>query len=524
MLTILASGALLIAATTPNPPVFASGSTGPAAPFPDVIETSKPGIAWTRGDLAGRSVAIGNGGTFAWLTEDSPELGISVVSTVAHGPTPEPIYTTEARGARALHIAAARHAPFATVTERRLASGTFRLRLHSAFHESGPSLDLPLAADEPVRGALSDDGVYVAVGYQGATGAIVDVLATSAGVALAPLLSFSFPAGATYLDHALSGDGSTLVVATDVGMRAFDTATGTQLLQFGSAALAADAVAVDADGSTIAVAGTVLHVWREQGGSYTSILSLPGGPVGEPFPACALSRDGDTLVVGTRTLSPPAVGVRLFDLSAPQPTELWNVDLTSTSTDDVVAVELSDSGETVSATLRGAPTGSGRALLFHRDDGEPILDQPLDGESLGASLGACGEFLAVGFLDPSTGTGGAASIRKGGQVFWAEGTASVGAFVDLHIDGEPGDGVLLVTATGLAATPQIVLGFSGALQIDTLLLYQIPLFLTTLTGPPHVEPLEMPGFPALAGLTLYAQTVRLGSDTIDNLVRLPLTK
>ena len=470
------------------------------------------------------SVAVGYGGTLAWLGQGAAGQRLSLLSTTERNP-PVPIYERPLEENSATGVAAARRAPVCVVGDVPISGGTAKVRYFTAFSP------VPVQTHGQTRViglSITDDGSLFAAGDVHPTG-LGAVRVYELGQAQ-PRITLVVTSGAISNGVAISGDGSTLLATTLAATQVFDAATGVELF---SAPLANFyyGFAIDFAGDTWMRTGPDVGIWTRAGGTYQRTLTFSDPSGSFLYGACAISRSGTTAVAGAfDRLQPARMAVYCFDLRPPGPRLLWTFDYSGAETYQNVpsALSLSDDGRWIALGSWGAQLMSQpEVLVFDRDAGNvPIASLDTPGSVLDVDISGDGQFVVAGAANShanfGTIPGGAAfCLDRGGQSFCLFGTPSVGRSVTLTVDGHPGEQAYLAASPSLGPGLSIP-GFSGSYGLGP-----SPFPVLSLGAVPAAGILSVPvsGFgPSLLGLTVYAQTVRVGAaSSFDNTLAIPIT-
>ncbi|MCI0589856.1 MAG: hypothetical protein L0323_23830 [Planctomycetes bacterium] len=515
------------------------------APDPGILalvanpNPSPMGLRWTYANPPGlpwitESVSAGDEGAFAWLGQNLNAERLSLVSTTDDaGSPPLPIGEDLLPGVDFLRVRAADDGPACAVAVLQPpASGLpHELRYYTAF-AAAPLFTASGIFPNGFEIAISDDGRWVAAGYavggSAAQAAVFDAASPTPGVPT--ILLDATSSGFRHVE--ISGDGSTVVLATHVADHLFDRASGAQVF-VDTTTVSHDAHTINFDGGTFARGGFDLRAWIRNGAVYVPVLFYDDPALQFPvYTAADVSADGSTFVAGGYdAFNNSLFRVYCFDLAPGGATLLWTyVNNGSGSLQDVPsAVSLSDDGQWIAVGSWGAEFGGHpEALLFDRTAGNvPVGSLDTPGSVFDLDLSGDGQFLVVGTKSVhanTLGNGGEAySFDRGGQGHRLAGTASVGRTITLQTGGVPGDAVLLLLGAALGA-PIPIPGFAGTLDLDPGQLFSVLFAGVVPPGGVHSLPVAIPGDPTLVGGVVYSQTARFGpASAFDNHLKVSVT-
>ncbi|HET6202989.1 MAG TPA: hypothetical protein VFI25_09340 [Planctomycetota bacterium] len=547
LLLLVASGPssqsrLTRAETTPGG-VFYRERTAPAAASFALVANPNPspmGLRWTYANppalpWIAESVSVGDTGAFAWFARNLNAEGLSFVSTTDDaGSPPLPIYEDPLLGADFVTARAAADGPACAVAVIEPAGSGIphALRYYSGFAAS-PLFAASGIFPNPFEIAISDDGRYVAAGYtvggNAAQAAVFDAASPTPAVPVVLLNASS----AAFRQLDISGDGGTVLLASDIADHVFDRASGAQVFADFST-VSHDAHSIDFDGGVFARGGFDLRAWIRTGATYVPVLTFNDPSLGFPvYTACDVSADGSTFVAAAYdALNNSLFRVYCFQVALAGSTLLWTyANNGSGGLQDVPsAVSVSDDGRWIGVGSWGAQFNPHpEALLFDRIAGNvPVGSVDTPGSVFDLDLSPDGQFLVLGTKAVHAnvlGNGGEAySFDRGGQGHRVVGTPSVGRTITLRAGGAPGDVVLLLLGAALAA-PIPIPGLAGTLDLDLAQLFLPPL-LVGVVPPAGIQslPVAIPNDPALVAAVVYSQTVRIGgASAFDNHLKLPVT-
>jgi hypothetical protein len=496
---------------------------------------STPGLRWVHPDPAAvvMTVSAGNRGTFAWLgeTQNSQRVLLAATTDDAGG---VPIYEDLATGSDIVATAAADKSPLCLIGVRNITSGASTVRLYSGFSAT-PISSVPVnTPNGPWNIAISDDGARAVVGYVSAGGTpSVDVYSTAAGLTL--INSYAVPGANGFRTIDLSGDGNVIQFGTDNGDILLKAAAGATIFSDASG-VSVDAHAIDRTGDTFVRGGFDIGAWKKSGATYQRVVNFADPSLGFfVSTACDVSGDGSTFVAAAYdATNANRLRVYAYALTPSGSQLLWTYanDGTGNLQDTPAAVSISDDGRWIAVASWGAQfNGHPEVLLFDRDAGNvPVASIDTPGSAFDCDISGDGQFVVVGTKAVHAndfGSGGEGySLDRGDQGLRLFGTPSIGRTISLLEGGLPGEGVLLVVATGLLATPLSSPSFLGTFDLAPAELVFPPLFVGTVPGSGLlVLPATIPNVPAAVGATVYAQTIRTGAPkpSIDNYLALPIT-
>jgi hypothetical protein len=522
--------------------VFVREATGRGSLGPIYVGNPNPspmGLRWTYANPPGvpwitQSVSVGMSGAFAWLGQNLNGERLSFVSTTDDaGPPPLPVYEIPLLGADFVEVKAADDGPACALAVVQPSTGVSpnELRLLEGFSTT-PVFTVSGLPNFEV--AVSDDGRFVAAAYSPSMGvARVDVFDANAPSPTVPVAMLTSTVQ-SFREHDISGDGSTVLLATHMSNHVFDVATGNEIFT-DSTTVSHDAHSIDFDGDTWARGGfNPVRAWIHNGATYQAVLNFSDPTLGFPvYTACDVSADGSTLVAAAYDANNNSLfRVYCFDLDLAGSTTLWTyVNNGSGGLQDTPqAVSLSDDGRWIAVGSWGAEfSGHPEALLFDRNAGPvPIGSVDTPGSVFDVDLSGDGQFLVVGTKAVHAnvfGNGGEGySFDRGGQGHRLVGTASVGRSIALETGGTPGDSVILAVATALG-TPTTIPPIGGSLLLDLASLVFPPQLVGTVpAGGVLSTPLAIPNVPSSVGLVFYTQTLRVGTGVeFDNALVVPIT-
>lgn len=505
-----------------------------ARPEGKILATSVSQLRWTYPNPAGspwitESVSVGNAGAFAWLGQNLNGQQLSfVASTDDAGSPPSPIFEPTFPGAN-LAVRAADKGAAAVVSEI-IGATTFNLHYYTGF-ASAPVHTIAQADYFEV--AIADDGGRFSSGYtNGSGGSQVDVYDAASATPTVPIQTLS-AASSSFRHHDLSGDGSTVLLASGTTNHLFDVATGVEIFTDAST-VSHDAHAINFDGSAWGRGGFDIRAWVHDGTTYNQVLSFTDGTLGFGVStACDISGDGSTFAAASYDANDSdRFRVYVWSLTPTGSTMLWTYssDDTSGLQDVPRAVSISDDGRWIAVGSQGSgSSGHPEALLFDRDAGNvPVAFVDTPGSVFDLDLSGDGQFLVIGTKAVHAGTfgngGEGYSFDRGDQGHALFGTASIGRTIQLRTFGPSGDVAVHALSAALLAVPFAVPGFGGALELDPSALIGTPATVGTIGGGGDVtQTIPVPLDPGLVGLTVFSQSVRVGTNAFDNHVRLPIT-
>jgi hypothetical protein len=508
----------------------ARSAANPAGGF---LALSAAGLRWTYPNPAGlpwisESASVGNFGTFAWLGQNLNAQRLSFVSSTDDaGSPPIPIYEPLFPGAT-LAVRAADKSATTVVGE--IAGTTYNLHYFSGFASTPVHT---IAQPSGFEIAIADGGARFSSGYTNASGASqVDVYDATSGTPTVPIQSLTATSFA-FRHHDISGDGSTVLLASGTTNHVFDVASGVEIFTDPST-VSHDAHAINFDGSAWGRGGFDIRAWVHDGVTYNQVLSFVDGSLGFGVStACDISGDGSTFAAASYDANDAnKFRVYVWSLSATGSTLLWTYSHTgSGSFQDVpAAVSVSDDGRWIAVGSWGTQSaGHPEAMLFDRDAGSvPVAVVDTPGSVRDLDLSGDGRFLVFGTKAVHAGTfgngGEGYSFDRGGQGHSLSGTSSVGRTIQLRTYGPSGDFVAHALASALLAAPFPLPGFAGALELDPGALLGSPFAVGTIgPGGDVAQTIPVPTDVTLIGLTVFSQSVRVGSNAFDNHLRLPLT-
>ncbi len=528
--------------TTPEGVFTRTETRGAPAVTPLANPNPSPaGLRWTYPNIPGtpwisESVSVGARGTFAWLGQNLNGRRLSLLGTTDDQPTPAPIYEDPISGTPTIRVAAADNGSGCAVALN-LGAGTGELRYYVA------SSPLPVwtttIATNPNGSAflprISANGRVVAVGFNDAAGvATVQVFDALSPLPTTPIATRTVSSsGLRNFD--ISGDGLTLLIASNVRDHVVDVTTGVEA--FSTSTVSVDAHSIDGDGDTFGRGGFDVGAWRRINGTWTQVLpTFRDNTLGfGVYTACDISADGSTFVVAGTDANNQYLPFRVYcwSIANTGATLLWTFSSLGTGSfqDTPQAVSVSDDGRWIAVASWGdAGNTHPEVMLFDRNAGNvPVDSIDTPGSAFDADLSGDGQFTIAGTKSVHAntfGNGGAGySFDRGGQGLVLRGTASLTRTITLEARGNQGDAVALLIGTSLGA-PITVPGFAGSLVVSLATPYIGPV---TIGGVPPSGALSLPivvaNDPTLLGASLFAQTIRVGTAgaEIDNHVAIRFT-
>jgi hypothetical protein len=381
--------------------------------------------------------------------------------------------------------------------------------------------------------AISDDGRYVAAGFTPAANTSqVDVYDANSATPTTPIRSVTATShGFRHLD--LSGDGSTVLLASNTRDHIYDVATGAEL--FNTTTVSHDAHAINRDGSAFGRAGfNPIRAWVRVGTTYQQVLDYNDTSLGFAVHTAAdISADGSTFAcAGYDATQGNNARLRVFcwRLSPTGSTLLWNFvsDGTGQFQATPQAVSISDDGKYIAVGTWGtANNDHDEAMIFDRDaGGMPIATVNTPGSVFDLDLSGDGQFLVIGTKAVHAnqfGNGGEGySWDRGGQDHWLVGTPSLGRGIELRTGGAVGEQVFLGFASALGM-PISVPGVTGTFDLD---LGTFTGFLAVGPVPGsgvHVLPLTVPNVTFFVGQRIHSQAFTVSAFAFSNTVMLAFT-
>ncbi|MBK8977924.1 MAG: hypothetical protein IPM29_18615 [Planctomycetes bacterium] len=520
------------AVVTPDGVFYAVQSAPGSAPTPATGLTDSPaGLRWTYADpnrITG-SVSVGFEGTMAWLGGQLNGPRLSLVSTTDDaGNPPLPIYENLLASSETPSVKAADDGS-AAVLARNASGGGATVEYLTCFSAT-PQWSVSYASGVEV--AISDDGRYVAVGFSPTTmSAQIDVYDARSATPTTPIAVLTATThGLRQLD--ISGDGSTVLMATNTDNHVFDVATQTQIFT-DSSTVSHDAHAINYDGSVWGRGGfNPVRAWVRSGGTYNLVLSYSDSTLGFPvFTAADVSADGSTFVAAAYDAQGSArLRVFCWSLTPTGSTLLWVYasDGTGSRQTTPQAVSISDDGELIAVGTWGDEFNAhAEVLVFSRTVGNvPIQTLDTPGSCYDLDISGDGQFVVVGTKAVHAnvfGRGGEGySLDLGGQRYWQQGTASLGRTITLNADGAQGDGVFLAFASQRGPGISIP-GIAGTLELDVGSLLGVVFVGTVPAGGTLGTMLSVPNVPVVVGRTLWTQSLMSPPFRFENLLLVPLT-
>lgn len=511
--------------------VFFRTTPGPVAPGVAGVNLSPQGVRWTYSQASTasivQSVSVGNRGTFGWLGNNLNQERLSLIQmTEDNASAPVPVYEANHVGADGLSVRAADKAKAAAVAVITSSGGSLQY-----YTGSSSTPVWTVAYPGYFEAAISDNGRYIAAGFTPATNTSqVDVYDAQSATPTTPIRTFTATThGFRHID--ISGDGSTVLLATNTMNHVYDVASNTEV--FVTTTVSHDAHTINFDGTAFGRAGfNPIRAWVKTGTTYQQVLSHNDTTLGFAVHTAAdISGDGTTYVTaGYDAQANARMRVLCFRLSSTGSTLLWTYssDGGGTYQDTPQAVSVSDDGKYIAVGTWGTQNNDhAEALLFDRDIGPtPIgsIDSP--GSVFDLDLSGDGQFLTVGTKSVHANQFGNAgdgySFDRGGQAHWLVGTPSLGRAISLSTGGAVGESVLVGFASSLG-TPLTVPGIGGTFGLD-LGTFTGFLFVGTVpAGGVHSLPLNVPNVGALVGQSLYTQAFTSSPFEFSNTLQLAIT-
>lgn len=493
---------------------------------------SPQGLRWTWSQASTASImqstSLGQRGTLAWLGANLNNQRLGLVASTENASPPAPVYQVPYPGVSGLSVAAADKSPACAVATVFSAGGGsldyYRSRSATAAWQVSYASGFEIA--------ISDDGRYVAAGFSPTqTTSQVDVYDALSPTPNVPIRTLSATThGFRHLD--ISGDGSTVLLATNTDNHVFDVASGNQIFT-DSSTVSHDAHAISRDGSAWGRGGfNPIRAWVRSGTTYNLVLNHNDTSMGfAVMTAADISGDGSTFVVaGYDANVNTNMRIHCFALTATGSSLLWTYSSNGggSSQDVPQTVSISDDGKYIAVATWGTDTNDHpETLFFDRDaGGVPTTGIDSPGSAFSCDLSGDGQFLVAGTKGTHAntfGNGGAAySFDRGGQGYWLEGTASIGRTIQLSAGGATGESVFIGFASALGG-PLTVPGIGGSFQLD---LGSFTGFLSvgTVGGSGVLStPINVPNVGALVGSNIYTQAVTSSALTFTNTLLLPIT-
>ncbi len=519
--------------------IYARHDLQPAGSQPQIALSPK-GLRWTWSSPAtpawiARSVSVGLHGNLGWIghTLNGKKLSLSATTDAASPPKPiyEVTYTDD------MVVNAADGAAAAVVAPK---SGGI-LQYRSAYANSVlHSITHATRSNSQVEIGISANGRYFAAGYSTTTaGSDVFVYDAQSATPKTPIAKLRVATTGTNTFNAfrhfdLSGDGGTVLLASNTKNYVFDVKTGKQVF-VDSSTVSHDAHAISHEGKVWGRGGFDVGAWVHNGTTYVRVLTDMGtGNMSFPvWTACDLSADGKTFVVAAYDArNSKDFEMSCYTLGLTGTKRLWSYSSIGGGTQQDVpsAVSISDDGKIIAVGSWGAQTnGHPEVMIFDRDKGStPIGSIDTPGSVLDLDLSGNGRFVVAGTKKVhanTLGRGGIAySYDLGGRTFWREGTASLTRTIKLSVDGKLADPVLLALGTR-ALAPFALPGIGGFLEVDPSSFVLPPLGIGTV---PVSGTLSV-SFPvgtssSTVGLELHCQCLRAGSaPSFTNALLIPIT-
>lgn len=330
-----------------------------------------------------------------------------------------------------------------------------------------------------------------------------------------PVGVYTIPGVVAYSGMALSDDGSTLVLSSNLYLTAVDVATGAVLRQeamFGATNW--DAVAVDATGARYAfgTTGEIRVYDRQSDGGYARTLTLVL-PAGEYARRVAISADGRVVAAALGVFGDSlTTHLRVFDLDAGVEVNHWTATGAGSYQNVPSAVDVSDDGSIVAGGFWGDEAGLAPELVvLETANPTPLLVEDLPGSVWDVELSPDGQRLAVAQ------SGGHANAWQSGGGFHlyavderdlvVEGVPHAGGAVDLLQEVRPGRPAAVLVSGVLASEPELFPGM-GTLYLERSTVQVLP---PQTAGPDGIvrRTLDLPVGAMPVGTTFYVQAFRL---------------
>lgn len=489
------------------------------------VYANPPAIPWIT-----ESTSVGNHGTFAWLGQNLNGQRLSFVATTDDaGNPPAFIYEVAAPGA-SITVKAADKAPACAVASQNGGTSTYTL---DYYRSASSTPEFSVSRSSSFEIAISDDGRYIAAGTStGATSAAVDVYDARSATPTVPIATLAATSNAfRHLD--ISGDGSTVLLATHTRDHVFDVATQSEL--FSASTVSHDAHTINRDGKVFARGGfSPVRAWVRTGATYNEVLTFSDATLGFPvYTACDVSADGSTFVAAAYDASSnERMRIHCFALTPTSSNRLWTWASDGTGGRQSVpqSVSLSDNGKYIAVADWGTEFNlHPEVMLFDRDAGSvpiAVIDTP--GSAFDVDLSGDGQFLVAGTKAVHAnvfGNGGEGySFDRGNQDHRLIGTVGLNRTFHLKTGGTPGETIAFVFGTALG-TPIPVPGIGGTLDLDPAGILLVPIVGTVPASGVHDRAFGVPPDAALVGAELFTQALRLGPPhEFENTVRLAFTQ
>jgi hypothetical protein len=277
----------------------------------------------------------------------------------------------------------------------------------------------------------------------------------------APTLDLELHTYGHFRGFELSGDGSTLLIGSDMALTFFDVGSGQVLEQkflIGTPQYGALSVSGDGSVACFGTYGRVIAYARGEGGGFTSTFEVPLGP-GQYAASVAVSENGSTLAVGAQNFGQQE-DARIVSVDAMTGEVLWDRTFAGLGTHQNIVAELSitPDGKRFAAGLWGDEGDLvPEVMVFKRGSPEPILSYHLPGSVLALDLAPGGHDLAVGSKGTHAnvlGGGGSLSYFKVGPVdLGVTGIPRLGQEVTIEVAVRSGGTGRVLVSKGLAPQP-----------------------------------------------------------------------
>jgi hypothetical protein len=285
------------------------------------------------------------------------------------------------------------------------------------------------------------------------------------------------------MNTAVSADGSTLYIVSQLYTLLFDTQHHTNAYFSSNFEYPYSGMAINADGTVFAKSFAADHrveVYHKNQSTYSLFATLPAGNLG-PCAALALSDDGNTLAAGYNTLPNVETNV-VFDLSSAPGHAVFQdaVGGDGPYWNTATAVSIAKDGSSFAVGLTGSLSGSTPQLLAYARDPAAqawsnVLQAHLCGSCVDIALSADGTKVASaalrGHADQPLGGSEVDLYRVQPQDLVLDGIPQEGSQVALHFSPSfqvgAGAPVTLLQAPDLASHGQVLAG-SGTLFLDRL--------------------------------------------------------
>lgn len=519
-LEVRPEGAFLVHSSNPHRAPGTAGG-GIAVQTTERWQDPHGGLAWI-----GMSAAVGDDGGIVFGGKELNNEG----ATFYAGGSATPLFHIGLVGAEKVRGAVAARATLsATLVHTAISAGNYQAVL-TAYDSAGTGAPL-WSYTFPAGGGVIAGEVMVSangsrvVAVSGSNLTSLNMIRVFTGAG-APVLSLDLPAAAFLRQARLSDDGGRLYLAYYNGnTEILDTSTGANLVTWPIGATF-DSHALSGDGKTFAYGDFGgLHVVRENPpGTWSQIAFLPVSAGGQYLAYADLDADGSHAAFQQQRYSPAYdhVEVGLFDVAANAAAWSDSHDAPGTAFQLVCSgVQVDEDGENVVGCTWGDSLNATPELFGYDSSGAQTMGLDLPGSAFALALDADGDVCAAGSKAVHANVSG-----NGGSIWCVEPYEPT-----LRLLGVPQLGGPL-TLTTPAGASSLRVGFSSQLGASSSPYGTTEILLSALiatVGPLAVPPggltmnVNAPTNPALAGMSVHVQGVRFSpGGTLTNKVSLRL--